>query len=97
MQTHQTTGKELIEKWIVQNVISGKTSQELSGTLFVYGDEAMTLTSTETGSLEIITEEVSNVVVFRKKNESDATNMCRACGVDHSTFKEALECCADID
>jgi len=42
-------------------------------------------------------EPVEEVVVFRKPEERDEENVCRCCGMEHSTFKAALECCAYLD
>ncbi|PPA69221.1 hypothetical protein [Jeotgalibacillus proteolyticus] len=99
MQTHQkeTTSRELIERWIVQQVLEGRSNQELSGTMFIYGDEAFELQETAIGSLEIKEQPAEQIVVFRKKEEMDPANVCRACGLDYSSFKEAIECCADVD
>ena len=97
-QQIETTSRELIEKWIVQNILVGKSNAELAGTFFVYGDETFSLRLTSMGGLEIAPEhEVSQVVVFRKKEEVQPVNICRACGIDYSSFKEAIECCADLD
>ncbi|TDL31802.1 hypothetical protein E2R51_11295 [Jeotgalibacillus sp. S-D1] len=97
IQQTQTTSRELIERWIVQKVLEGKTNQELEGTMFVYGNEAFKLQGTANGALDIKEQTVSEVVVFRKKDETEPANICRACGLDYSSFKEAIECCADVD
>ncbi|KIL52965.1 hypothetical protein [Jeotgalibacillus campisalis] len=97
IQQTQSTSRDLIERWIVQHVLEGRSNSELEGTMFVYGNEAYTLEQTSQGALSIIEYPVSNVVVFRKKEEADPANVCRACGLDYSSFKEAIECCADVD
>ncbi|MGD7044478.1 hypothetical protein [Jeotgalibacillus proteolyticus] len=97
IQQTQTTSRDLIERWIVQHVLEGRSNEELEGTMFVYGNEAYTLEQTSQGALSIKEHSVSKVIVFRKKEDADPANMCRACGLDYSSFKEAIECCADVD
>jgi len=99
MQTKQaeTTSRELIERWIVQNILEGKSNDQLVGTMFVYGNEAFMLTQSSTGALEIVEQRSSQVIVFRKKEDAQPVNSCRACGTDYSSIKEAIECCADVD
>ncbi|WP_017381086.1 hypothetical protein [Paenisporosarcina sp. TG-14] len=88
--------REMIEKWINQNVLAGKTDEELEGTLFVYGNEAHSLIKTPSGEWAIEPQEVKQVVIFRKE-ETEPVNMCRACGQDYTSFKEAIQCCAFLD
>lgn len=97
MTTKTMESRELIDRWMVQQLINGQTNEELSETLFVYGDEAATLRLNDNGSLRIEREPVKKVVAFRRAEEASTLNMCRACGMDHSSYKEALECCAHID
>lgn len=97
MQITKATGKELVERWILQNKGLGRTKDEMTGTTtFVYGNEILTLTSNEQGDLEIKSQQ-TRVVLFRKLDELDMTNSCRACGLEHETYKDAIECCIDIE
>ncbi|MEW9673726.1 hypothetical protein [Ammoniphilus sp. 3BR4] len=96
MKLTQATGKELIERWILQNRGIGRTTDQMIGTTFVYGNEISTLSSNERGELEIHSEK-SRVVVFRKMDELDMTNTCRACSLEHQSYKDSIECCVDIE
>ena len=89
--------REMIDKWINQHVLAGKMKEELEGTLFVYGNEVHKLTKTSSEDWVIERQEVSQVVVFRKEEVTEPINMCRACGQDYESFKEAIQCCADLD
>lgn len=99
MQTQMTgtSNQELIEKWVTQQLMNGKTNREMDGTLFVYGNEAHRLHHHPTGEIEIVPEQISDVVVFRKREERVELNHCRACGMEYDTFKDAIECCSDVD
>lgn len=97
LQQSETPGKEMIERWINQNVVVGKSSEELEKTLFVYGNEAHSLSKTSSGEWVIEPQEVTQVVVFRKEEKVEQINMCRACGLDYSSFKEAIQCCAYLE
>ncbi len=96
MQAIKATGKELAERWILQNRGLGKTNEEMINTTFVYGDVILTLVANEQGNLEIESKK-GRVVVFRKIDELDLTHTCRACGMEHQSHKEAVECCMDIE
>ncbi|TFE00014.1 hypothetical protein [Jeotgalibacillus sp. R-1-5s-1] len=96
-QIMATTNRELIEKWMTQQLLQGKRNEEMAGTLFVYGNEAHRLHHHPTGELEIVSEEITEVVVFRQPAETIPYNSCRACGMEHESFKAAIECCADVD
>jgi len=89
--------REMVEKWINQHMLAGKMEEELEGTLFVYGNEVHSLMKTSSGDWAIKPQEVTQVVVFRKDEVTEPINMCRACGQDYESFKEAIQCCADLD
>ena len=89
--------REMIERWINQHVLDGKTNDELEGTLFVYGNEVHSLTKTASGNWTVEPQEVKQVVVFRKEEEPESVNMCRACGQDYTSFKESIQCCAYLE
>lgn len=91
----KATGRELVERWILQNRGLGKTNEEMVKTTFVYGDEILTLVANEQGMVEIHSQP-GKVVVFRKIDELDLTHTCRACGWEHESHKEAIECCMEI-
>lgn len=95
MHITKATGKDLVERWILQNRGLGRTKDQMTGTTFVYGNEILTLTSSEQGNLEIESQQ-TRVVLFRKLDELDMTNSCRVCGLEHETYKDAIECCIDI-
>lgn len=94
MPVIKATGRELVERWILQNLTIGKTNEELLNTTFVYGDEILTLAANEQGNVEIETRH-GKVVVFRQIDELDMTHTCRACGTEHQSHKEAIECCME--
>ncbi|MEW9672925.1 hypothetical protein [Ammoniphilus sp. 3BR4] len=96
MQIAKATGKEFVERWILLNRGSGKTNDQMKGTTFVYGNEVLTLTSNERGDLEINSHQ-TNVIVFRQMIELDMRNICRACSMEHQSYKDAIECCVDIE
>lgn len=96
MDLTQATGEELVERWILFNRGLRRTHDQMKGTTFVYGNEILTLISNERGDLEIKSQQ-KPVVVFRKIDELDLTNTCRACGMEHPSYKEAIECCVDIE
>lgn len=89
--------KEMIERWINQHIMGGKMNEQLDGTLFIYGDEVHRFSKTLSGDWVIEPQEVTQVVVFRKEEEPEQLNMCRACGQDYESFKEAIQCCAYLD
>ncbi|WP_075618296.1 hypothetical protein [Paenisporosarcina indica] len=89
--------RELIERWINQHVLNGKTNDELEGTLFVYGNEVHSLLKTSAGDWVLEPQDVPQVVVFRKEEESEPINMCCACGQDYASFKDSIQCCAYLD
>ena len=98
MTTKKMASEQLIERWVVRRVISGESTATIANTAFVYGNELMRLVLDRTdGSLHITKEAVEEVVVFRQMDERDETNVCRCCGMEHSSFKAALECCAYLD
>jgi hypothetical protein len=94
-----TQSKEMIERWINQHMLAGKPHEELDGTLFVYGNEVHSLRKSSSGDWMIEPHEASQVIVFRKEDdtETEPVNMCRACGLDYSSYKEAIQCCAYLD
>lgn len=96
MQITKATGKELVERWIQQSKGLGRSLDHLKETTFVYGNEILTLTPSERGTLDIQSKP-SNVVIFRKMDELDMKNTCRACGVEHLSYKDAIECCVNIE
>lgn len=96
MQLTQATGRDLIERWVLIHRGLGKTNDEMKETMFVYGNEILTLHFNEQGALEIEAEK-KHVVVFRKMDELDMTNTCRACSMEHLSYKDAIECCVDIE
>lgn len=70
----------------------------MANTAFVYGNDLMRLVLDRAGgSLQIMKEPIDEVVVFRKPEDRDEENVCRCYGMEHSTFKAALECCAYLD
>lgn len=95
MKATKATGKELVERWILQNRGIGRTNEDMLNTTFVYGDEILTLVANGQ-NLEIEFQQ-GQVVVFRKIDELDMTHSCRACGLEHQSHKEAIECCMDIE
>ncbi|MEW9670930.1 hypothetical protein [Ammoniphilus sp. 3BR4] len=96
MPTTKATGKELVQRWIIQNEGLGKTMDEMMGTTFVYGNEVLTLVADEKDSFRIESQ-IGRVVVFRKIDELDLSHSCRACGLEHHSHKEAIECCMDVE
>ncbi|MEW9673185.1 hypothetical protein [Ammoniphilus sp. 3BR4] len=96
MQLTKATGKELVERWIYQNRGLGRTTDQMEGTTFVYGNEILTLTSNKRGTLDIQSKQTP-VVIFRKMDELEMRNICRACSLEHTSYKEAVECCVDIE
>lgn len=94
MPAIKATGKELVERWILQNRGLGKTNEEMIQTTFVYGDEILTLVASEQGDVEVESNK-GKVVVFRQIDELDMTHTCRACGTEHQSHKEAIECCME--
>lgn len=38
-----------------------------------------------------------HVLVYSRMGELDRTNRCLVCGMEYQTFKEAIECCVDIE
>ena len=90
--------EQLIECWVVRRIVSGESTASLANTAFVYGNDLMRLVLDHAdGSLQIMKEPIDEVVVFRKPEDRDEENVCRCCGMEHSTFKAALECCAYLD
>ena len=88
---------ELVDKWIQQNREHGATEEEMIDTTFVFGDEIMHLIRNENGALEV-EHKVGHVVIFRNRDELNINkNMCRACGMEHSSYKEAIECCMEME
>lgn len=96
MQFTQATGRELIERWVLIQRGLGKTNDEMKETTFVYGNEILTIHFNEQGSIKIESEQ-KHVVVFRKMDELDMTNTCRACSIEHQSYKDAIECCVEIE
>lgn len=37
------------------------------------------------------------VVLFHLKNERKPLNACLACGQEYESFKESIQCCAELD
>ncbi|HJV45071.1 MAG TPA: hypothetical protein VJ824_05005 [Bacillota bacterium] len=89
-------GKDLVQKWVQQSRSHGKTDDQIIGTVFVYGDEMLTLEKAENGEL-VIESKKTPVVIFRKLNELHKSNVCRACGTEYHSHKEAIQCCASED
>ena len=46
---------------------------------------------------EFNSNEVSQGVFFKSENERPLPNTCLTCGQDFATFKECIQCCADIE
>ncbi|WP_026824609.1 MULTISPECIES: hypothetical protein [Exiguobacterium] len=98
MNTKKMESEQLIERWVVRRIVSGESTASLANTAFVYGNDLMRLVLDRAdGSLQIMKESIDEVVVFRKPEDPDEENVCRCCGMEHSTFKAALECCAYLD
>ena len=98
MTTKKMESEQLIECWVVRRIVSGESTASLVNTAFVYGNDLMRLVLDRAGgSLQIMKEPIDEVVVFRKPEDRDEENVCRCCGMEHSTFKAALECCAYLD
>lgn len=98
MTTKKMESEQLIECWVVRRIVSGESTASLANTAFVYGNDLMRLVLDRAGgSLQIMKEPINEVVVFRKPEDRDEENVCRCCGMEHSTFKAALECCAYLD
>ncbi|WP_215144281.1 hypothetical protein [Exiguobacterium qingdaonense] len=98
MTTKKMESEQLIERWVVRRIVAGESTASLANTAFVYGNDLMRLVLDRTdGSLQITKEPIDEVVVFRKPEDRDEANICRCCGMEHSTFKAALECCAYLD
>lgn len=98
MTTKKIESEQLIERWVVRRIVAGESTTTLANTAFVYGNDLMRLVLDRTdGSLQIMKEPVEEVVVFRKPEDRDEENVCRSCGMEHTTFKSALECCAYLD
>lgn len=97
MQANQSIKKEMIQEWVTQNEIMGKTSDDMNGTTFVHGNELLMLKSNGRGGLEVEPLEVPEVIVFNKEYDASKMNICNACGMEHPTIKEVTECCAELD
>ena len=98
MNTKKMESEQLIERWVVRRIVSGESTASLANTAFVYGNDLMRLVLDRAdGSLQIMKESIDEVVVFRKPDDPDEENVSRCCGMEHSTFKAALECCAYLD
>lgn len=98
MTTKKIESEQLIERWVVRRIVSGESTAALANTAFVYGNDLMRLVLDRAdGSLQIMREPVEEVVIFRKSEDRDEENVCRCCGMEHSSFKAALECCAYLD
>ncbi|MFS0645452.1 hypothetical protein [Siminovitchia sp. 179-K 8D1 HS] len=95
MQTKQSEGRIFIDEWVMERLIMGKSVDEMDGTTFVYGNELLTLKKKVDGSFVVEPQRAPEVVVLEKPEEN--VNFCRACGTEHSSYKESLECCAHID
>ncbi|WP_134701800.1 hypothetical protein [Ammoniphilus sp. YIM 78166] len=93
----KSKGVDLVQKWIQQSFEQGKTEAELIDTTFVFGDEIMHLIRNQVGVLEV-EQKVGHVVIFRNREELGLNkNMCRACGIEHGSYKEAIECCMEME
>ncbi|TVP87222.1 MAG: hypothetical protein EA344_02095 [Alkalicoccus sp.] len=92
----KTSAQELAEKWVNQQLESGKTAEDLHKTMFVYGDSVMEAQMDEQGTLQMKNKNEANIVIFRTP-EPQPGPMCRCCGMDYDNEKEALQCCAYID
>ncbi|WP_214884483.1 MULTISPECIES: hypothetical protein [unclassified Exiguobacterium] len=98
MNTKKMESEQLIERWVVRRIVSGESTASLANTAFVYGNDLMRLVLDRAdGSLQVMKESIDEVIVFRKPEDPDEENVCRCCGMEHSTFKAALECCAYLD
>jgi|GEM_PF-1985907 len=92
----KAVGYDLVNKWIQRNRSLGKTNDEMNGTIVVFGDGIYTISKTDSGELDVQLTR-GNVVIFRDMKELAAENECRACGMLHDTYKEAVECCMNMD
>ena len=46
---------------------------------------------------EMNTNEMTPTVMFQSKKERKPLNICLACGQEFDSFKESIQCCADLD
>jgi hypothetical protein len=95
MQTKQSAGRIFIDEWVMERLIMGKSMEDLDGTTFVYGNELLTLKKKADGSFAVEPQKAPEVIVMEKSH--DDANLCDACGMEHVSHKDALECCANID
>lgn len=95
MQTKQSSGSIFIDEWVMERLIMGKSVEDMDGTTFVYGNELFTLKKQTDGSFVVEPQNAPEVIVLEKAHAE--VDICRACGTEHSSYKESLECCAHID
>lgn len=96
MIVKEKIGIELVEKWVHQNRIHGKTNEQMAGTTFVFGDEVISLNLNESGILKIEYKQ-GPVIIFRQADHVNQPNVCRACGMEHLNYKDAIQCCTNIE
>ncbi|RST75137.1 hypothetical protein D4T97_007715 [Siminovitchia acidinfaciens] len=97
MQTKQTAERDFIDGWILEELIKGKTIEEMNGTTFVFGKELLTLKRNAEGSFDVEPLETKDIVIIQEEGKMRIENMCDKCGTEHQTFKEVIQCCEDIE
>ncbi|RWR14620.1 hypothetical protein [Siminovitchia fortis] len=97
MQTKQTAERDFIEEWILEELIKGKTVEEMNGTTFVLGNELLTLKRNAEGSFDVEPLAAKEVVVIREEEKLEIENICSKCGMEHQTFKEVIQCCENVE
>lgn len=97
MQTKHAEERDLIEGWILEELIKGKTIEEMNGTTFVFGKELLTIKRNAEGSFDVEPLETKEVVFIKEEEQMETANMCNKCGMEHQTFKEVIQCCEDIE
>ncbi|MFD1707298.1 hypothetical protein ACFSCZ_11205 [Siminovitchia sediminis] len=97
MQTREKADKEYIDGWILEKLLEGKTVEEIEGTAFLMGNELFILKTSTVGSLDIEPLRVKEIVMIQSQEQQVSSNICDKCGLEHSSFKDLLQCCEDID
>ncbi|EPD51482.1 hypothetical protein MHH33_16355 [Paenisporosarcina sp. FSL H8-0542] len=46
---------------------------------------------------DINTNEITPTVMYQSKMDRKPLNICLACGQEFDSFKESIQCCADLD
>ncbi|MBM7715106.1 hypothetical protein MHB50_12010 [Siminovitchia sp. FSL H7-0308] len=95
MQTNQSAGRIFIDEWVMERLVMGKSIEDMNGTTFIYGNELLTLKKKADGSFVVVPQKAPEVVVLEKPHTE--VEICPKCGTEYSSFKESLQCCADID